>query len=146
MAGRLIHLLRDCAGVAAIEFGFVAPAFCLLVVGCAYFGLALFQYTSLTQGVRSGARQLAISVNDATPYSDAVAAIETAAPALNTGQLTITVSVNGTACSTDSTCLPLMADGVAAQVSGSYPCNLTVMGYDFLPNCQFSSSATEMTE
>jgi Flp pilus assembly protein TadG len=146
MAGRLIDLLRDHAGVAAVEFGLIAPAFFLLIVGCAYFGLALFQYTSLTQGVRSGARQLAISVNDSNPYSDTQTAIQTAAPGLNTNLLKITVSINGKPCSTDSVCSNLMADGVAAQVTGTYPCTLTVMGYDFLPSCQFSSSATEMTE
>jgi Flp pilus assembly protein TadG len=146
MIWRLVKLASDRAGAAVIEFGLVAPIFCLLMVGAAYFGLAVFQYASLTEGIRSGARQLAISVNDSTPYSDAVTAIETAAPFLVASSLSVTISVNGTACTSDAACSSLMASGISASVTGTYPCTLVVMGYDFLPNCRLSSTATEMTE
>lgn len=141
-----LGLARDCAGATAVEFALIAPVVCFFLVTGMYFMLAVFQYLSLTEGMQAGARQLAASVNDSTPYTDAVAAIEAAAPTLNTTSLSIAISVNNTACTTDTKCSSLMAGGVAATVSGTYPCNLSVMGYDFLPNCQLTSTVTEMTE
>lgn len=146
MFGQLMNLLRDRNGAAAVEFGFVAPVFCFFVLACGYFGVALYQYISLQQAIDIGARQLAASLNDSTPYSDAVNAIETSAPGLTPASLTIAISINGSACSTDAACSSLMAGGVAASVTGTYPCTLLVMGYNFLPGCQLSSTATEMTE
>ncbi len=141
-----VGLARDCAGAAAVEFALIAPVLCFFLVGAAYFLLAVFQYSSLTEGIRSGARQLALSLNDSTPYTDTVAAIEAAAPALDTALLSITVSLNGNACTSDAACSSLMAGGIAAKVTGTYPCTLSVMGYVSVPHCQLSSTATEMTE
>lgn len=140
------ELAGDCSGAPALEFALIAPVFLAFLVVGMFFSLAVFQYVSLREGVLSGARQLAASVNDSTPYTDAVAAIEAAAPSLNTASLTITVSVNGTACATDAACSALMAGTVAAQVTGTYPCSLTAMGYTYISNCTLSSTATEMTE
>jgi Flp pilus assembly protein TadG len=144
--GLLIKLERNCAGTAAIEFALVASILCFLVLACGYFGVALFQYVSLQQAMGIGARQLAASVSDTTPYSDTVSAIEASAPGLTPASLTIAVSINGSTCSTDSTCSSLMSGGVAASVTGTYPCSLLVMGHNFLSSCQLSSTATEMTE
>lgn len=124
----------------------VASIFCFLIIACGTFGVALFQYISLQQAVGIGARQLASSVSDTTPYSDTVSAVDAAAPGLTSSNLTLTVTINGSTCSADTTCAALMAGGVAANVTATYPCNLTVMGYNFFPSCSFSSSATEMTE
>lgn len=146
MTARLTRFVRDQSGAAAVEFGLVGAIFCFLMVACGTFGLALFQYISLQEAVGIGARQLASSVADTSPYSDAVTAIDNAAPGLTSSSLTITITINGSACTTDTTCSSLMAGGVAANVTGSYPCNLSVMGYDFFPGCSFTSSATELTE
>jgi Flp pilus assembly protein TadG len=143
---RPLGLATDRAGATAVEFALIAPVLFLFLVGGLYFLLAVFQYSSLTEGISTGARQLALSATDATPYSDTVTAIQTAAPALNTGQLTITVSLNGKACTSDASCVSLMAGGITAKVTGTYPCTLTMMGYDFWPSCLLSSTATEMTE
>jgi Flp pilus assembly protein TadG len=146
MIDQLINFVRDRNGVAAVEFGLIASVLCFFVLACGYFGVALFQYVSLQQAIGIGARQLAISVSDATPYSDTVSAVETSAPGLTAASLTISVSINGSGCSTDSSCSSLMADGVTASVTGTYPCTLLVMGHDFLSGCELSSTATEMTE
>ena len=156
MMWRLRNFARDNAAATAVEFALIAPILCFLVVGAAWFALAVFNYSSLTEGVRSGARQLAVSLNDSTPYTDAVAAVTSAAPSLtapasqpctnSATQLCITMSVDGTACTTDSTCAAQMVGGKAASVTGTYPCTVVVMGHNFLPSCQLTSTAAEMIE
>jgi Flp pilus assembly protein TadG len=141
---RLHDLMRDRAANTALEFALLAPLLCFMLIGLAFFAIGLFQFTALNEGVRSGARQLATSLNDTTPYSDAKTALENAAPALNTSNLSITMTVNGSSCSSNSSC-PL-AGGTAATVSATYPCKVVVMGYNFLPSCSLTSTATEMTE
>lgn len=149
MLRRLRGLWKDAAANTAIEFALLAPVLCFLLIGGAFFALGLFQYSSLTQGVRTGARQLASSLNNSTPYSDAVNALEGAAPALNTGQLSISIWVNGTACTTDSTCKSALSGAPVAsgaRITATYPCSVVVMGHDFLPQCELTSTATEMIE
>lgn len=142
-------LARDRGATTAIEFALLAPVLSFLVIGAAYFALALFQYSSLTEGVREGTRQLASALNDTTPYTDAVNALEAAAPALSTSRLSITLSVNGTACTGNSTCESAMSGAPVpspVSITATYPCTVIVMGHNFLPNCYLSSTATEMIE
>ena len=145
-AGRTLG--RDRSGAAAIEFAFLAPLLFLLAMGAVQFGLTLNNYVILTEAVRIGARQLAVSRGGGTPYSGSVSAVQSAAPNLSTTTLTITVTVNGTACSTDTTCATALsgAQGQPASVSATYPCKLVVMGYDFAPSCTLSSQTTERIE
>ena len=60
-AGRLSAIARDTAGTSAIEFAFIAPLLMLLALGTVQFGLTLNNYIRLTEAVRTGARQLAVS-------------------------------------------------------------------------------------
>lgn len=142
------HLGRDTSGVAAIEFAFVAPMLLTLVVGAAIFGIALNNYIELTGAVQVGARQLAISRGTSSPYTSTVSAVDSALSNLTTSSLTLTISVNGTACSTDTSCANdyPSTPGGQATVTGTYPCQLVVMGYNFAPSCTLSSSTTEMIE
>jgi Flp pilus assembly protein TadG len=139
---------RDQAGTSAIEFAFIAPALMLLALGTVQFGLTLNNYISLTEAVRTGSRQLAVSRGGSTPYTDTVNQVYRSAPSLTRATLTIAVSVNGTACSTDTTCLTALASsqGSPASVSASYPCDLSFMGHDFAPGCTLSSQTTERVE
>lgn len=156
MLQRLFFLAKDRAANTAVEFALLAPVLCTLLVGMVVFATALFQYASLTEGVRTGARQLASSLSDSSAYSDAVSAVETAAPALvapasqahcsTTTELciTMTVGTSSASCSSNTSC-PL-AGGTPAVVSATYPCKVVVFGYNFIPNCQLKASSTEMTE
>src|ERR1700719_3458765 len=101
---RRLDLKADCAGGPAVEFALVLPMLLLLLVGMIEFGLTLNNYIMLTEAVRSGARQFAISRGGTTPYTDAVSQIHGAAAGLNPSGVTITLSVNGTACTSDTTC------------------------------------------
>lgn len=108
---------REQAGTAAVEFALVAPALLLLVLGMCQFGITLNQYLTLTNAVRSGARQLSISRGSATPRTDTVNQIYNSAPNLTQASLTITTSVNGTACATDTACQTAL--GAAGPTGGA---------------------------
>jgi Flp pilus assembly protein TadG len=135
-------------GAALVEFGLLAPVLLLILLGTAQFGLTLGQYVMLTNAVGVGAMQFAVSRSDTTPYTDAVNAVKTAATILTPASLTITLSVNGTACGTDAACATALTSNVGqpAQVSATYPCNLHVMLYNFAPTCNLTFQVTERVQ
>ena len=140
----------DRRGVASVEFALLAPVLFLLVLGMCQFGITLNQYLTLTNAVATGARQLAISRGSATPWTNTVNQVYSAAPNLTQGSLTITVSVNGTACATDTACQNALTavgtTGAPAKVAASYPCSLAFFGYNFASVCNLTSQTTERVE
>ncbi len=148
MLGRLRAVARSRAGASAVEFAFVAPLLVLLAIGMVQLGIVLHHYLVLTEAVRDGARQLALSRGASTPYTTTVSAIQTAAADLSTSNLTIALSVNGTACTTDTTCQTALASaaGQPGNVTATYPCQFVVLGVDFMPSCTLSSAIAEMIE
>jgi Flp pilus assembly protein TadG len=139
-------------GIAAIEFALIAPVFLFLLLGMVQFGLTIGNYVMLTNAVSVGAMQFAISRSDTTPYTDTVNAIKSAAPTLTPASLTITLSVNGTACATDSACSTALTAAAPssggslqpAAVSVTYPCGAMLAGYNFWAStCQLTSTMTE---
>jgi Flp pilus assembly protein TadG len=148
MIRRMLKALTDQSGAAAVEFAFIAPVLFLLVMGIAQFGITLNNYVILTDAVGTGARQLAVSRGASTPRTTTVTMLQGAATGLVTANITITTRVNGTACATDSTCSTALASaaGQAASVTATYPCDLTVMGYNYAPGCTLSSTMSERIE
>ncbi len=96
--------VRDASGTAAVEFALIGPVLLLIVVGVFVFGVALNNYVTLTNAAESGAFQFAFSRGASAPYTDTTNKIKGAAPNLVPANLTITLSVNGTACTSDSAC------------------------------------------
>ena len=148
MIRRLLNIHRDCAGVSAVEFALVAPLLLGMLVGTAQFGLTLNNYVMLTEGSIDGARQLALSRGSASPYTNTISAVQNAASNLTAANITITMTVNSTACNSDATCQTALnsASGTAGAVTASYACNLVVMGVDYAPGCTLTSTTTEMIE
>lgn len=142
-AGRL---RESKAGVAAIEFAFLAPVFLLLLIGICQITIALSNYVTLEHAVGAGARYFAISRGDSTPLSDTQAQIYSSAGNLNDANILIAYSVNGTSCATDATCSAALAAGLPANVSASYPCSIVIMGADFAPGCKLTVTSTERVE
>jgi len=138
-------------GVAAIEFAFLAPVLILVLLGTVQFGLVLSSYVQVTNAAGVGAMTFSISRSGSTPYSDTVSAIKSAAPSLTPANMTITLKVNGTACSTDSACATALTSAAPsggaltpASVTLSYPCGSMLTGYSFWSStCQLSSTMTE---
>ena len=142
------HLAKDRAGAAAVEFGLIAPLLLMMLMAIIEFGLTLNNYLELTDAVRVAARTFAISGTSTTPMSTATTAADNSAANLTASSLSLTFSVNGAACTSDSACATALAAdaGDTATVSGAYPCNLSVIGVNFAPSCTLSSSTTDMVE
>jgi Flp pilus assembly protein TadG len=142
------RLGKDRSGASAVEFALIAPPLLLILGAIVDFGLTLNNYLELTDAVRVGARQFAISGSSSTPMSTATTAIQTAAPNLTAGSISVSYKVNGTSCATDTACLTaLSADaGDTATVTATYPCSTPVAGVTFLSSCSLSSTTTEMVE
>jgi len=134
------------SGVAAIEFAFLAPVLLLLFGGICEFSMVLSNYLTLEHAVHAGARAMAISRGDSAPVTDTKSQILAAAGNLTQANISISYTVNGTACSTDSACGPSMQSGVPSTVSASYPCSLIVFGTNFLPGCTLTAETTERVE
>ena len=147
---------------AAVEFALVLPILLLIVTGIFTFGIAFHDYLELTDAVSIGARQLAIGRSacmgtgcptTTDPCAATVAIIENAAPFLVWQSMKFTITLNGNAygasCSSSSVTTGAagnMAQGTAATVTVSYPCNLLVFGANLAPNCQMYAQTTEIIQ
>jgi Flp pilus assembly protein TadG len=143
-------LLRDRSGAPAVEFALIAPLLLMLIMGIIQFSITLNNYIELTEAVRTGARNLAISraMASATPYTTTVADIDSSAGNLTAANIRLALAVNGTPCASDGACSSALstAAGETATVSASYSCNLVVMGFDFLPGCSLQSQTADLVE
>jgi len=140
-------LLKNDDGVSAIEFAILSPVLLTIVTGIFQFGVAMNHYLSLTNAVAQGALTLALSRGTTTPYASTTTAIAGAAPNLPPAQTTITVKINGTACTSDATCVTMMVAGQTAIVKATYPCDLTVMGHNYAPSsCNLSAQTAQMIQ
>jgi Flp pilus assembly protein TadG len=160
MGGR--RLARSESGQAVVEFALILPILMLVIVGIFKFGVSFNNYLSLTDAVRSGARQLSLERGQGgsdpnVPCQDTVARVTSAAGGLDLPALTITVEpdandldpthkyvVVGSSPAT-GICTALTA-GNPAKVTATYPCDAEILGIDFAPGCQLTATATVRTE
>ena len=134
-------------GVTAIEFAVVAPILLAMVFGILQFGTAMNHQMVLTNAAAKGAMTLALSRGTSTPYVTTTTAVTSAAPSLTAANITITVKVNGVACTTDSGCSSILVSGQPALVRATYPCDLTVMGVNYKPGgCTLSAETAQMVQ
>ena len=139
--------LNNDKGVSAIEFAIISPIMITLMIGIFQFGVAMNHYLNLTNAAAQGALTLALSRGTTTPYTSTRAAITAAAPNLVPAQTTVTVKINGVACTTDATCSAALVAGLPALVKATYPCNLTVMGHNYAPSgCNLNAQTTQMVQ
>lgn len=118
----------------------------LIGLGMLKFGLAMSQYVMLNNAASSGATALALARGTTSPYSTTTTAITNAAPSLRSGSITTTVRINGTACTTNSGCAALLTAGATAQVTTTYPCDLSVMGVNYKAGCTLSAQSAQMVQ
>jgi len=135
-------------GNAVIEFTLVVPFLLLVMTGMASFGFALHNDLILTNAVNTGAQQLAFSrgqTND--PCATAYSAISSAAPSL-TSSLSLSFVINGNTYSSTTSCPSAasgMVQGASAQITGTYPCVLAVVGQKF-SSCTLQSQVAEVIQ
>jgi Flp pilus assembly protein TadG len=139
-----IRAIVDKSGMSAVEFALLAPVLFLILLGIFVFGVAVNDYTTVTNAAGAGTFQLAVSRGGTTPYTDTVSAVKSAAPSLTVANLTIKLTVNGTVCTTDTGCVTALstASGKTASVQVSYPCNLIVMDTNYKSGCTLTASST----
>jgi Flp pilus assembly protein TadG len=147
MMRRLFDVGRDCTGVAFVEFALVLPVLLLVVFGITQFGLIFYHYSLVTNATAAGMRQLSISRLDSTAYCDTENTVINASgglggtpgtsgscPTINSN-FTITLKVNGTACTSNSACQTALASAYAAATNPPEPASVTV---------QFTCSAEDL--
>lgn len=144
--------IRSGRGQALVEFAVVLPMFLLLILGSFRFGLTINNYVMLTEAVRAGGRQFALSRGVATGRTGTVNQVTGAAVNLvpvncsGTG-LCVTTAVSGVTCAADAACLTALTTATNATVTATYPCSLIVYGINFVPGgCTLTSTMTERVE
>jgi len=143
-------------GQALLEFALCPPMLLLIVTGIMTFGIALNSYIELTGAVSIGARLLAVSRGQTTdPCATTATAVYNAAPFLTpTSNMKFTFVLNGTkysgaSCSSTSTTTGAagnLVQGQPAQVTATYPCNVSVYGFNFAPTCTMTAQTTELVQ
>jgi len=132
-----------------VEFALVLPVLLLILLGILKFGIVFNNYITLTDSVRIGARQLALSRGLPASPSDPCTLAENASSTnsqntLSTGSITYTPSFSGPeTCGNSATS---WVEGDTATLRASYPCNLTFMGINFYPGCTLTAQASEAIE
>ncbi|MGF6571992.1 Flp pilus assembly protein TadG [Paraburkholderia fungorum] len=117
-------------GGAAVEFALVLPILLALLFGTVQFGWLVNNYLTLTNAASLGARLLASERGYAKPYTDTQQAILSSTASL-TSALTITMSVGGSTCSSDSTCAAALGTSTVAPTAGTQA--KISLGYSFSP-------------
>jgi len=162
---RLPALLRtdDEEGAALVEFALMFPVLMLVILGMFNLGIMLNQYLQLTNAVGIGGQVLAVDrQNTLDPCSDAISAVEGAAPFLTPSKLSFSFSLNGnafgsyagngstSACTSTSSTTGAAGDlvqGKPITMTVTYPCTLGVWGNtNILPGCQLTAQITEISQ
>jgi Flp pilus assembly protein TadG len=102
-------------GIAAVEFALLVPVLLVIALGLAQFGWLLGNYVMVANAASAGARYFASQRGTTTPYSGTQTQVQTSAAVLNTGNLSITATVNGGNCTSDAAC----AADLTSAASGS---------------------------
>ena len=139
---RLARRTRRESGQAYVEFALVLPLLLLIVLGIIQFGNAFRTYITLTDAVRVGARQAAVS-RSIDPESARVplveAKIKAAAASLDPSKLNITVTPK------DAGGAPGWYASGDVTVRASYPFKINILGMVVF-NSTINSRTTERVE
>lgn len=148
-------------GQALVEAALVMPMLLIAGTGILVFGIYIMQILSLTEGVGSAGRVLAVNAGLTTdPCSVASQAFQSAAPLLTTANLTYVLTLNpgtgnqsfpGSTCSSSSTttgAAGALVSGGTATVKVTYTnCSLSFYGNNLFPSgCSISQSVTESVQ
>jgi len=138
-------------GGALIEMALTAPALLLLFTGLITFAMAYKNQIVLTQATGVAGQYLAqIRTTSTNPCSDVYTALKNAAPGLNSANITVSVTMNGTTpTQTGNSCSGSQTDlvqGSTVTVYATYPCTLSiysVAGFKLGSSCQLQAEVTE---
>ncbi len=153
-------------GQALVELASVSSILLVVVTGILVFGIFEMQIMSLTEGVNSAGRVLAVSAGlTLDPCNTAAQAVQSAAPLLSSSNLSYQIVLNptpslgsstnqtfpGASCSSTSTTTgapeALVSGGTVTVTATDSNCSLKFFGNNLMPNgCQISQSITETVQ
>jgi Flp pilus assembly protein TadG len=126
-------------GQAAAEFALVLPVLAVLLLGIAQFGIAFNHYLTLTDAVRAGARQAAVSRFVADPTTTTRNRVNNVASGLDTPSIQTTVT------GADGKSAPSWTPGTDVRVTSTYPYAINLLGL-VVASGRFSSTTVERVE
>jgi Flp pilus assembly protein TadG len=110
-------------GQALVEMAIVTPLLLLLILGIVQFGILFNNYITLTDAVRAGARQAAVSRQAPDPVAVTTDRVRRSAAGLDGNKLTITVTPYDPLTDTNT-----WASGGDVTVKATYPFKVDLMG------------------
>ena len=145
----LAFCFGDEDGNALIEFTLVLPILMAVLTGIFQLGIAFNNQLELTQGVGAAAQYLQVErTQSVDPCSEALTTIVNSAPMLVKGNVALTLTINTSAAVTASSCTSSEAALQASSlkpvtVYATYPCSISIYGFNFDPNCKLTAQVTE---
>lgn len=134
-------------GTAIVEIALTVPVLLGVLTGIVTFGIAYSNQLTLTQAVGSAGQYLSQlrAMKSTDPCADVFATLKNAAPGLNSTNISMTITLNGTpyaakTCSGAQTNLVL---GTPVTVYATYPCGLAIYGVTFAGSCSLAGKVTE---
>jgi Flp pilus assembly protein TadG len=136
-----LHIKGKEEGQAMVEFAIVLPILLILVFGIIQFGITFNHYLTLTDAVRAGARQAAVSRIASDPVGAAEDRVRSAAAgSLEDADLDVTVTPydpqSGQA---------KFAQGGDVTVTATYPYSINLLGF-VVKSGRLTSQTTERVE
>jgi Flp pilus assembly protein TadG len=136
-----LNIKRNEQGQAMVEFAMILPILLILVFGIIQFGILFNNYLTLTDAVRVGARQAAVSRTLPDPVGTAEARVRSAAAtSLTDADLDVTVTpydpLSGQA---------TFVQGGDVTVTATYPYSINLLGF-VVKSGRLTSQTTERVE
>ncbi|HZP74044.1 MAG TPA: TadE family protein [Gaiellaceae bacterium] len=119
-----------------VEFALVAPLLLLILFGIIQFGVAFMHSVALTDAVRAGARQAAVSRTSGDPVAATDSAVVNAASDLDSSTLSSRITVTTSSGWTS---------GGSVTVKATYPYSINILGL-VVANGDLHSQTTERIE
>jgi Flp pilus assembly protein TadG len=123
-----------------VEFALVIPVLLLIIFGIIQFGILFNNYVTLTDAVRAGARQAAVSRTLPDPVGTTESRVRKSAAGLDSNKIVITVTPYD-----PDTGNPEWVQGGDVTVNATYPYNINLFGVVVMSG-RFESETTERVE
>ena len=134
-------------GNSLIEFTLTLPILMAVLTAIFQFGIAFNNQLELTQGVGAAGQYLQVErLSSTDPCSEAMTTITNSAPMLSASNIVLTLTINGNTPVTGSTCAgkqTQMQQQTPVTIYATYPCNISVYGFNFSPSCKLSAQVNE---
>lgn len=131
----------------------VVPLMLMIMLAVVLFGIAFNDDIALTFATNTGAQLLSISRGQTPdPCQTTSQAVYSAAPQLSPSSLQLTIVLGGTPVASNavqpscSGSQQYLVQSQAAKVTATYPCNITILGVNFAPNCTLSAQTSVLIQ